>query len=381
MGRISPGGYISPEGWVQLYIHVTVQTGGVCAMAQNDLSFYEGKRVFITGHNGFKGAWMCKVLVDVGAKVCGFSMSRPRNGAFELMGLDDDVTSVNGMITDTKSVADAVSSFSPDVVIHMAAQPIVRLSYEDPVGTYMTNVMGTVNIMDAVRNCKSVRSVVNVTTDKVYRNVERYEGYREDEVLDGSDPYSNSKSCSELVTATYRRSFFDKLNIPVSTCRAGNVIGGGDFARDRIIPDCVRAAASGTPIILRNPGSVRPYQHVLEPVFSYLLLAARQADDRKLSGSYNIGPDDESTVTTKRLAELFCENWKGAEWRISEDADAPHEANILRLDCTKFKRTFNWRPRWNIAETVKMTVDWYYANHLGKDMGKFTAGQISGFLG
>ncbi|MCL2711888.1 MAG: CDP-glucose 4,6-dehydratase [Methanomassiliicoccaceae archaeon] len=344
------------------------------------LSFYKGKKVFITGHNGFKGAWMCKMLTDLGADVCGLSMPRPPGGTFSVMGLDERVTSVDGLITDTDAVRNAILGYGPDVIIHMAAQPLVRLSYEDPVGTYMTNVMGTVNTLDAARKCDTVLSFVNVTTDKVYRNTERLEGYTENETIDGYDPYSNSKSCSELVTWTYKRSFFDRLGVPVSTCRAGNVIGGGDMAKDRIIPDCVRSAVRGEPIILRNPLSVRPYQHVLEPVFAYLLLAAKQAEDHTLAGSYNIGPDDESAVTTQRLAELFCMNWKGAEWKIAEDADAPHEANLLRLDCSKFKRTFNWSPKWNISEAVGRTADWYMAEHKGKDMEKFTSSQIRDFL-
>jgi len=260
----------------------------------------------------------------------------------------------------------------------MAAQPLVLESYKDPVGTYRTNVMGTVNVLDAVRKCNSVVSVVNVTTDKVYRNTERSIGYREDEVLDGHDPYSNSKSCSELVTASYKRSFL--AGVPVSTCRAGNVIGGGDRAKDRIIPDCVRSAEHGEPIILRNPGSVRPYQHVLEPVLAYLLLAAEQTRDRKFEGCYNIGPDEESTVTTQRIAELFCDNWEGVTWRTPGGIAGPHEAGLLRLNCDKFKSTFNWRPRWKIDEAVKRTAEWYRAENDGKDMKKFTTSQINDYL-
>ena len=343
-----------------------------------DISFYRGKKIFITGHNGFKGAWMCRILADAGADVCGFSLPCPDAGAFRPMKLDRDVTSIEGDVSNTEDVAKALLNFCPDVVIHMAAQPIVRESYKDPIGTYRTNVMGTVNVLDAVRKCDSVISVINVTTDKVYLNLERKEGYREDDVLDGNDPYANSKSCSELVTAAYRRAFFD--DIPISACRAGNVIGGGDFAKDRIIPDCVRAAISGKPIILRNPTSVRPYQHVLEPVFSYLLIAAKQSKDHDLGGNYNIGPDDESEVTTQRLAELFCDNWEGAEWRARKEEGAFHESGTLRLNCAKFRKTFGLDPVWDISEAVRRTVDWYRAHHEGNDMKEFTAMQIREFL-
>jgi len=346
-----------------------------------DLSFYDGKKVFITGHNGFKGAWMCSILADVGADVCGLSMPCTDESAFRVMGLDKKVRSICCDISDTEKVADAVSAFCPDVVIHMAAQPIVRESYRDPAGTYRTNVMGTVNILDTVRKCGGVLSVVNVTTDKVYRNVEKSKGYTEDETLDGNEPYANSKSCSELVTGAYKRSFFDDLGIPVSTCRAGNVIGGGDLGKDRIIPDCVRAALQKRPIVLRNPGSVRPYQHVLEPVTAYLLLAAKQSSNKRLAGCYNVGPDEESTITTQKLAELFCDSWKGTEWEVAEDACGYHEANILRLDCTKFKKTFGWSPKWKIEKAVAMTVEWYIARRDGKDMGTFTSGQAEEFLG
>jgi CDP-glucose 4,6-dehydratase len=238
--------------------------------------------------------------------------------------------------------------------------------------------MGSVNILDAARKCSSVRSVVNVTTDKVYRNMERAEGYREDEVLDGHDPYSNSKSCSELVTASYKRSFFD--SVPVSTCRAGNVIGGGDRAKYRILPDCIRAAERGETIILRNPDSVRPHQHVLEPVCAYLLLAAEQTANKELAGSYNIGPEEESTVTTRRLAQIFCDNWKGAEWKADGKTEGPHEAGLLRLNIDKFKRTFNWKPRWSVEEAVKRTVEWYIAERDGNNMAAVTTGQIKGYL-
>ena len=341
------------------------------------LSFYKDRKVFVTGHNGFKGSWMCKVLTDAGADVCGLSLPLADDSPFLSMG-SDPVRSIEGDVGNINEVIDAVSAFEPEIVIHMAAQPLVLESYNDPVRTYRTNVMGTVNILEAVRRCGTVASVVNVTTDKVYRNLERSEGYREDEMLDGHDPYSNSKSCSELVTAAYRRSFLK--DVPVSTCRAGNVIGGGDRAKDRIVPDCVRCAERGETIYLRNPNSVRPYQHVLEPVCAYLLLAAEQIRDPKLAGPYNIGPDDDSTITTQRIAEMFCNNWDGTAWKAAGGAGGPHEAGLLRLNCDKFRNTFKWRPRWDIEKAVKRTVEWYRAENDGKDMSEFTAGQIKDYM-
>jgi CDP-glucose 4,6-dehydratase len=345
--------------------------------AKRILSFYKGKKVFITGHNGFKGSWMCKILIDAGADVCGFSLPCTDESPFGSMGLGK-VRSVEGDVGNIEEITDAALSFGPEVAIHMAAQPLVLESYNDPVWTYRTNVMGTVNFLEAVRRCDTIVSAVNVTADKVYRNPERSEGYMEDEMLDGHDPYSNSKSCSELVTASYKRSFF--TDVPVSTCRAGNVIGGGDLAKDRIIPDCVRAAKRNETITIRNPNSVRPYQHVLEPVCAYLLLAMEQTEDRKLAGCYNIGPDEESTITTQRLVQLFCDNWKGAGWKTTSEIGKPHEAGVLRLNCDKFKRTLNWRPIWKIEEAVRRTADWYLADNNKKNISEFTAAQISEYM-
>lgn len=252
----------------------------------------------------------------------------------------------------------------PEIVIHMAAQPIVRESYQSPVYTYETNVMGTVNLLECVRHTDSVRSVVNVTTDKVYKNKEWCWGYRENEELDGHDPYSNSKSCSELVASSYKNSFLHEAGIAVSTARAGNAIGGGDFARDRIIPDCVRAVKERKDIVVRNPYSVRPYQHVLEPITVYLMLAKAQYEDLKYAGSYNVGPDDTDCLTTGELVNLFCKTWMEetgyeAKW-VNQYDGGPHEANFLRLDCSKLKNTFGWKPEWNIGKTMKKLVEWYH---------------------
>lgn len=322
-----------------------------------DLSFYRGKRVFLTGHTGFKGTWLSRMLVNAGAIVTGYSLPAPTNpNLFELAGLEGKMTSVIGDIRDYDKLWQAFQAAQPEIVLHLAAQPIVRDSYKDPRYTYETNVMGTVNLLECVRQSKCVKSVLNVTTDKVYQNNEWCWGYRENEPLDGFDPYSNSKSCSELVTHSYINSFFAGSGVAVSTARAGNVIGGGDFANDRIIPDCVRAMEAGQVIGVRNPYSTRPYQHVLEPLAVYLTIAQRQYEDGSYAGFYNVGPDDCDCVTTGELVDLFCSCWgPEAKWENQAEANAPHEANFLKLDCSKVKSVFGWRPRWHIAECMEMT--------------------------
>ena len=325
-----------------------------------DLSFYKGKRVLVTGHTGFKGAWMCRVLVDAGAILTGYSLEAPTQpNLFALAGVEDNMTSIIGDVRDLAHLTEVFDQAQPELVLHLAAQPIVRTSYEQPVYTYETNVMGTVNILECVRTHPCVKSFLNVTTDKVYENKEWAWGYRENEPLDGYDPYSNSKSCSELVTHSYRSSFFQDGRTAISTARAGNVIGGGDFARDRIIPDCVRAAADKQPIIVRNPYSTRPYQHVLEPVMAYLMIAQKQYEDPSFAGWYNVGPDDCDCVTTGELTTLFCQAWgDGMTWENRSEANAPHEANFLKLDCSKIKTTFGWKPRWHMQEAIQKTVEW-----------------------
>lgn len=322
--------------------------------------FYKGKTVFVTGHTGFKGSWMCRLLTMLGARVVGYALAPPTEPSlFDIADIGGSVISAGGDIRDAGRVKSAVLEYKPEVVIHMAAQPIVRESYKNPAYTYETNVMGTVNICEAVRLCGSVRSFVNVTTDKVYKNNEWPWGYRENDALDGYDPYSNSKSCSELVTASYSRSFFAEPGIAASTCRAGNVIGGGDFAPDRIIPDCVRAMRKNERIVIRNPHSIRPYQFVLEPIAAYLEIAARQYIDSSLAGSYNIGPDDCDCIQTGKLASLFCEIWgDGAEWENVNESAAPHEANYLKLDHSKISAVLGWRPRMHITGAVEKTVEW-----------------------
>lgn len=324
-----------------------------------DLSFYKGKKVLVTGHTGFKGSWMCKVLTNMGAEVAGYSLNPPTNPSlFEIAEIEKDIKSYIGDIRDLKKLKTVFDEFQPEIVLHLAAQPIVRDSYKDPVYTYETNVMGTVNILECVRNSESVKSFLNVTTDKVYENKEWCWGYRENEPLDGYDPYSNSKSCSELVTHSYKNSFFKDSDIAISTARAGNVIGGGDFANNRIVPDCIRAAKKKEDIIVRNPHSTRPYQHVLEPVYAYLMIAAKQYEDGKYAGYYNVGPDDVDCFTTGNLVDLFISKWgEGMKW-IDKFDGGPHEANFLKLDCSKLKSTFGWKPHWNLDTAIEMTVEW-----------------------
>ncbi len=346
-----------------------------------DLNYYRGKRVLITGHTGFKGAWMCTVLVNHGAQVIGYSScskSEPR--LFDLCGAKDQIMHIKGDVRDLQHLLDVFRQHEPEIVIHMAAQPIVRDSYRDPVGTYSTNVMGTVNVCEAVRQTRSVRSFLNVTTDKVYENKEWPWGYRENEQLDGFDPYSNSKSCSELVTHAYKNSFFEDGRVAVSTARAGNVIGGGDFAHDRIIPDCIRAALKGEDIIVRNPYSTRPYQHVLEPVYAYLMIAAKQEEDGTYAGWYNVGPDDRDCFRTGVLVDLFVKYWgENIKW-VNQYDGGPHEASFLKLDCSKLKSTFGWKPRWDLETAVQKTLEWTKCWQSGGNVRMCMEGQIKHFL-
>lgn len=322
-----------------------------------NLDFYKGKRVFITGHTGFKGSWLCRILISAGAKVTGFSLEPPTSpNLFDIADIKPHINSVIGDIRDFEALKKAYDEAEPEIVFHLAAQPIVRDSYKEPAYTYETNVMGTVNLLECVRmSANPPKSVLNVTTDKVYKNNEWTWGYRENEPLDGFDPYSNSKSCSELVTHSYKASFLDGMGIAVSTARAGNVIGGGDFANDRIIPDCVRAAEKKAIITVRNPYSTRPYQHVLEPLAAYLMIAAKQYEDIKYADYYNVGPDECDCVTTGDLVTLFCEKFgEGMKWE-NKSVGGPHEANFLKLDCSKLKSVFSWKPRWHIDECMEMT--------------------------
>jgi len=324
-----------------------------------DLSFFSGKRVLLTGHTGFKGSWLSQILVQAGASVTGYALQPSTDpNLFALSGIAEHMNSVIGDIRDYEKLKSVFDRHKPEIVLHLAAQPIVRDSYKMPRYTYETNVMGTVNILECIRLTDCARSVVNVTTDKVYLNREWPWGYRENEQLDGYDPYSNSKSCSELVTHSYINSFFKEKGIAVSTARAGNVIGGGDFANDRIIPDCIRAVKEGRPIIVRNPFSTRPYQHVLEPLGAYLTIAKEQYEDDSKVGAYNVGPDDGDCVSTGELVDVFCKTWgRGCTWE-NRSENGPHEANFLKLDCSLIKRTFGWRPLWHIQQAIEKTCEW-----------------------
>lgn len=337
------------------------------AVEMNELEFYRGRRVFVTGHTGFKGAWLCAMLAMAGAEVTGFALSPEEESLWTLAHLTERTHSVYGDIRDPEGLYAAVREARPEIIFHLAAQPIVRESYRDPVGTYHTNVMGTVHILECARQTDSVRSILNVTTDKVYENHQWPWGYRETDVLNGYDPYANSKSCSELVTDSYRRSFLRDKGIAVSTARAGNVIGGGDFAADRIIPDCVRAAREGKSISIRNPYSVRPYQHVLEPLAAYLLIARRQYEDAQYAGSYNVGPENRDCLTTGELADLFCRSWGGGICWEHVGSEGPHEDKVLRLDCSRIRSELGWTPHWQINRAVEETVAWTKAWLDGED--------------
>lgn len=345
------------------------------------LEFYRGKHIFITGHTGFKGSWLCKILADAGAIVTGYALNPPTEpNLFSICGVENQITSVIGDIRDFEAMKKAFDEAKPEIVLHLAAQPIVRTSYEQPVYTYETNVMGTVHILECVRQSDCVRSFLNVTTDKVYHNNEWEWGYRENEPLDGFDPYSNSKSCSELVTHSYKNSFFADGTVAISTARAGNVIGGGDFARDRIVPDCVRAMEKGEHIIVRNPHSIRPYQHVLEPLFAYLMIAQKQYEDSTIADWYNVGPDDCDCLTTGQLVDIFCKAWGGDVTWENKWIGGPHEANFLKLDCAKIKNALSWKPHWHIDEAIEKTVEWTKVYFEGGNIAAEMSHQISAYL-
>lgn len=353
----------------------------------NIMEFYRGKKVLITGHTGFKGSWMTKLLLMAGCVVTGYALEPTEDTClFKLLGLDkkcDNLRNIYGDIRDFDSLLKVFEESKPEIVIHMAAQPIVRESYKNPRYTYDTNVMGTVNVLECIRLTESVKSFVNVTTDKVYKNFERKEGYSEEEELNGYDPYSNSKSCSELVTDSYRKAFFADDKVAITTMRAGNVIGGGDFAADRIIPDCVRATLKGEDIIVRNPNSIRPYQHVLEPVVMYLHVAAMQYADISYQGAYNVGPDDEDAITTGEMATLFVNTWNNknpgglheAKW-VNVSDNGPHEATFLKLNCNRLKKTFSWKPKWHVDKTMDLIIEWYQTYALSGDINEVVERQI-----
>lgn len=345
------------------------------------LDFFKGRKILITGHTGFKGAWLSRMLLLAGADITGYALEPPTSPSlYDAIDLEGNIRSYIADIRDLESLKQVFAREKPELVLHMAAQPIVRTSYEMPVYTYETNAMGTVHIMECLRLNEEVRSFLNVTTDKVYDNRETDRVYEEEDRLDGYDPYSNSKSCSELITHSYQRSFLRGGRTAVSTARAGNVIGGGDFARDRIVPDCARAAIAGKTLLIRNPNAVRPFQHVLEPLYAYLMILRGQEEDRtRCEGSFNVGPDAEDCVSAGELVRLFSKYWgAGFEYEIRPDG-GPHEAGFLKLDCKKLKETYGWRPVYKVADALEKTVDWFKRYRDGEDMSAVCDRQIAAF--
>jgi CDP-glucose 4,6-dehydratase len=344
--------------------------------------FWRGKHVLLTGHTGFKGAWMSLWLYSMGAKVHGFALAPPTSPSLFVEAKVSDLIQSNlGDIRDFESISKVVNDFKPEVVFHMAAQPLVRYSYDEPLETYATNVMGTAHLLESIRHIDTVRAVVNVTTDKCYENREWVWGYREDEAMGGYDPYSSSKACSELVTAAYRRSFLDKAGIAVATARAGNVIGGGDWAKDRLVPDILRAFENMQPVTIRNPNSIRPWQHVLEPLSGYLLLAEKLCTDPNVfSGAWNFGPQVDDAKSVGWIVEAMTNKWgKDASWSVDK-GDHPHEAHYLKLDISKVRQTMGWSPRWTLDKALDHTVAWHTSWLQGNDVRSQCIKQIEDYL-
>jgi CDP-glucose 4,6-dehydratase len=353
-----------------------------------DWGLYKGKKVFITGHTGFKGSWLCLLLSKLGAEVYGYALEPPTNPSlYEVAKVDELVTSYIADIRDYDTLYGTLSAVQPDIIIHMAAQPLVRDSYKNPINTYSINVMGTVHLLEAVRHIKSIRAVVNVTTDKCYENKEWLWGYRENEPMGGYDPYSNSKGCSELVTASFRSSFFNPLDygkmhhVAVASARAGNVIGGGDWAEDRLIPDFIRAINNKEKVKIRSPYAVRPWQHVLEPLSGYLMLGSKLwTDGCKYAEGWNFGPDDSDAKPVEWIIGKLCDLWgESASYEIDTNPQ-PHEANYLKLDCSKAKTRLEWQPRWDISTAIHHIVEWTKAYNQGVDMCSVCQRQIEEYF-
>jgi CDP-glucose 4,6-dehydratase len=323
-----------------------------------NLPFFKNKSVFITGHTGFKGSWLCRVLQRAGARITGYALAPEGIELYSTTETEGVTTHIKD-IRDFDSLRDAFFLADPEIVFHLAAQPLVLDAYERPAYTFETNVLGTVNLLECIRQSDNVKSVVIVTTDKVYKNNEWVYGYRENDELGGREPYSASKACAELVAAAYAESYLRQKGIALSTARAGNVIGGGDTAKNRILPDCVRAAKKGETIIVRNPYAIRPYQHVLEPIFAYLLIALKQYENSTVAGQYNIGPGETDCINTATIADIFCQQWGDNQtWETLTKTNAPHESLILKLDCTKMRTFFGWKPVWDAQTAVAKTVEW-----------------------
>ena len=349
-------------------------------------SFWTGKAVLLTGHTGFKGSWLSLWLQSLGANVVGYALPPPTvPSLFAAANVADGMTSLEGDVRDFSVLAKVFEKYRPEIVFHMAAQSLVRHSYANPIETYSTNVMGTVHLLEAARLAGSVRAIVNVTSDKCYENHEWVWGYRENEAMGGHDPYSNSKGCAELVTAAYRNSYFNPNNfadhrVALASARAGNVIGGGDWAADRLIPDIMRAIVQGKPVQIRNPHAIRPWQHVLEPLSGYLMLAKKLCEDgAAYSEAWNFGPNDEDTKPVSWIVDRLTKAWgEGAGW-VLDNGDHPHEAYYLKLDCTKVKSRLDWRPRWHLEDALRAIVDWHHAHQAGKDMREATLRQIAAY--
>lgn len=350
-------------------------------------SFWTGKTVLLTGHTGFKGSWLSLWLQAMGAKVIGYALAAPTTPSlFVAANVADGMTHIESDIRDFSALLAVFEKYQPEIVIHMAAQPLVRYSYANPIETYATNVMGTVHLLEAARLTRSVRAIVNVTSDKCYENREWAWGYRENEAMGGYDPYSNSKGCAELVASAYRSSYFNPGNfadhgVALASARAGNVIGGGDWAEDRLIPDIMRAIMQGKPVNIRNPHAIRPWQHVLEPLSGYLMLAQKLFEERTAFGEgWNFGPNDEDAKPVSWIVDRLTKAWgEGASW-VQDDGDHPHEAHYLKLDCSKAKMRLNWYPRWHLEETLAAIVDWHHAHQAGENMRDFSLGQIQQYV-
>ncbi len=347
-------------------------------------TFWQGKRVFLTGHTGFKGSWLSIWLQSLGAEVTGYALNPPTNPSlFEVAKVADGIKSNIGDIRDLNALQNSMEDASPEIVIHMAAQPLVRYSYANPVETYSTNVMGSVNLLEVVRNTKSVKAVVNVTSDKCYENREWLWGYREDEAMGGYDPYSNSKGCAELITSAYRASFFnpenyEKHGVAVASARAGNVIGGGDWAGDRLIPDFIRAIAAGETVVIRSPNAIRPWQHVLEPLSGYLILAEKlYTEGSQFADAWNFGPNDSDAKSVEWIINKLVDNWgDGAVFKIDSSASDLHEAHFLKLDCSKARMSLGWKPNWDAVEAIRRICAWHKAHLDGQDMKMYVLREI-----
>jgi CDP-glucose 4,6-dehydratase len=354
---------------------------------QPSRAFWRGKKVFLTGHTGFKGSWLSIWLNSMGAEVTGYALKPPtKPSLFELARLARSMRSVIGDIRDMRRLEKAVLSAGPAVIIHMAAQPIVRESYVNPRETYETNVMGTVNLFEAARKCGSVRAILNVTTDKCYENKERQLGYKEGEPLGGYDPYSSSKACSELVTSAYRNSFFNpkdhsRHGVALASARAGNVIGGGDWAADRLIPDIIRAALKGEKVLIRNPGAIRPWQHVLEPLSGYLMLVETlYRHGPRFAGAWNFGPDAGDAKDVEWLVRRMFRDWRDGPGYSIDKGRHPHEARYLRLNSSKARAQLGWTPRWHVGQAIDKIIEWTLAYKRKEDMHKFSLKQIEAYV-